>query len=191
MWFWTGFVTNIHAKPFLFWFGFLDKMGISPGQFSHCVMDLLQYKNKKGSYKPLQVRRHRTGWFGRREEHVAARKTGEAEECWQPEKNKQRNPKAGLKTFRVVDGENLSNRDRVWGVQSQNMVKILPQEGQAKLGWVKIKVWHVKHKVFLFLDTAPEVGRKFKKLNAKNNLQQKNFSLRTHLNKSSMISTQK
>lgn len=85
--------------------------------------------------------------FGSREEYVAEgkKKIGEAEECWQPEKMKQRNAKALigllLKPSGVVDGEKPScrwqqgqgarGRESV-EVKSQNVLKILPQEAQAK-----------------------------------------------------------
>lgn len=58
-----------------------------------CVMDLLQYKNKKGSYKSLQVdrvRRHGAGWLWKQRGICCRRgkKNGEAEECWQPERKR-------------------------------------------------------------------------------------------------------
>lgn len=225
---WTGFVTNIHARVFC-WV-FFGQNGISPGHLSHCVMGLLQHKNKKGSYKSLQVDRSSVN-FGSRQENVAARrKIGEAEEFWQPGKKKMKQRhRAALKTLRG-GGWRKAQLQVVGGTQSevkrQNMVKILPQEGRkypfplpknglsegSQRNQLCPLHWHRgrtrRFEIFPGWDELksrsgdvplPEHNssggkehqpHQFQKLNARRNLQQKNFSLRMHLNKSSMISTQ-
>lgn len=83
--------------------------------------------------------------FGKREEYVAARrKIEEAEECWQPEKMKQRNAQAlgcsenpGAGGWRKPQLQEQGEGHR----KSQNMVKILPQQGQAKPAHVALKIF--------------------------------------------------
>lgn len=61
-----GFCYKYSCKG-VFWDCFGGQNGISPGQLSHCVMDLLQYKNKKGSYTSLQSQEARS-WLALEEE---------------------------------------------------------------------------------------------------------------------------
>lgn len=109
----------MQRRFFFFCFG---QNGISPGQFSHCEMDWLQYKNKKGSYKSLQVdrvRRHRAGWLWNKRGTCCSKKKnwGSRGVLAAIKKMKQRNAKAlgctenagggGWRKPQVFHGENL------------------------------------------------------------------------------------